>query len=178
MVYPIENLTLNYRPNALGEARQIGGYASQITYHPNGAVAGFVYGNGIRRTLQQNTRGLPLQSTDAAVLDDRYDYDANGNVATITDVLQGTGTRAMPYDNLDRLKTVSAPARWGNVTYGYDALDNLTETTMSGGSNARSTRHDINGSTNRLRSVTNGPAASSFTRIRPFFSVFTSAQVF
>ena len=57
---------------------------------------------------------------------------------------------------------MSAPALWGNVTYGYDALDNLTATTMSAGPNARSTLHNINVSTNRLNSVTNGPAGFSF----------------
>jgi hypothetical protein len=162
LVYPIDNLTLNYQPNALGEPRRIGGYASQITYHPNGAVAGFVYGNGIRRTLQQNTRGLPFRSTDAGVLDDFYECDPNANVAKITDLLEGTGTRAMTYDDLDRLETVSAPALWGGVTYGYDALDNLTATTMSAGPNSRSTLHNINVSTNRLDSVSNGPAGFSF----------------
>ena len=160
--YPIDNLTVTYNPNALGEARQVGGYATQITYHPNGAVAGFRYGNGIRRTLHQNTRGLPLQSIDAGVLDELYGYDANANVESITDHVDGSATRTMGYDGMDRLSTVAAPGLWGGVTYGYDALDNLTLTAMTGGPNARTTVHTINPSTNRLDSISNGPAAFNF----------------
>ena len=163
LTYPVDNLKVAYSPNALGEPRQVGTYASQITYHPNGAVAGFVYGNGIRRTLGQNVRGLPQRSTDEGVLDESYVYDQNANVKSITDLLQSTATRSMNYDGLDRLASVSAPALWGSVTYGYDALDNLTTTAMTGGPNARSTLHVINPSTNRLESISNGPAAFSFS---------------
>lgn len=160
--YPVTNLTVTYNPNALGEARQVGSYASQITYHPNGAVAGFVYGNGIRRTLSQNARGLPLQSTDAGVLNESYTYDRNGNVDGITDLLSGLATRQMGYDGLDRLTSVSAPSLWGTAVYTYDAIDNLTGTSISGGQNARSTLHTINPTTNRLDSISNGPAAFNF----------------
>lgn len=129
LTYPIDNLTLNYSPNALGEPTQVGGYASAISYYPNGAVAGFAYGNGIAHSMTQNTRGLPSQSTDAGVLNDSYTYDANGNVASITDSA-GTNTRTMSYDNLDRLIGVSAPNLWGTSTYGYDGLDNITSVVL------------------------------------------------
>jgi RHS repeat-associated protein len=32
----------------------------------------------------------------------------------------------MTYDGLDRLKTANAPGVWGNASYSYDAVDNLT----------------------------------------------------
>lgn len=162
LTYPVDGLTVAYKPNALGEASQVGTYATKITYHPNGAVAGFDYGNGIRRTLTQNVRGLPLRSTDAGVLDESYAYDENANVASITDLLATGTSRTMAYDGLDRLANVSAPNLWGGVTYGYDALDNLTTTSMSGGPNARATLHTINPSTNRLERIVNGPAAFTF----------------
>lgn len=45
-----------------------------------------------------------------AILDDSFDYDANGNVTDITDQAQaGLTTRGMAYDGLDRLITVVAP---------------------------------------------------------------------
>ncbi|WP_290591503.1 RHS repeat protein, partial [Arenimonas sp. SCN 70-307] len=80
-----------YAPNALGQATQAGTYATGATYHPNGALAEFTYGNGIVHTMSRNLRQLPERSRSAlganVVLDDSYDYDANGNVAAISDGL-------------------------------------------------------------------------------------------
>ena len=81
--------------------------------------------------LAQNLRQLPERSRDAlganVVLDDSYDYDANGNVAAISDGLPGQpGNRDMTYDALDRLVGVLAgTAQGGNGTFAYDPLDNL-----------------------------------------------------
>jgi len=161
--YPRDNLVINYDPNALGEERRIGGFATGIQYHPNGAVAAFTYGNGIRRTLDQNERGLPKRSTDTGVLDESYIYDANANVEKIVDELQQTATRGMGYDALDRLWTVSAPNLWGTATYGYDAIDNMVSATISAGPNARTLTNDLDSTTNRLRATTGGPAAFSFS---------------
>jgi YD repeat-containing protein len=160
--YPVDNLTVAYNPNALGEPRQAGSYATAVTYHPSGTIAGFTYGNGIRRTMAQNTRGLPSRSTDTGVLDESYTYDRNANVDSITDQLQAVATRSMNYDGLDRLKTTSAPNLWGTATYGYDSLDNLISTSITAGQNARSTVHNIDYAKNRLASITNGPANFNF----------------
>jgi RHS repeat-associated protein len=61
------------------------------------------------------------------VIDDSYDYDANGNVAAISDGLPGQpGNRDMAYDELDRLVSVIAgAAQGGNGSFAYDPLDNL-----------------------------------------------------
>ncbi|MNB70489.1 tRNA(Glu)-specific nuclease WapA precursor [compost metagenome] len=120
---------VSYAPDALGRATTVGGYAKEASYFANGALARFVYGNGIVHTLTQNARGLPDRSRDAtaaaAVLDDSYDYDAGGNVMAISDGLPGApGNRDMTYDGLDRLRAVTAPG-FGNALYEYDALDNL-----------------------------------------------------
>jgi RHS repeat-associated protein len=161
LTYP-DGTAIGYNPNALGEARQVGGYASAIKYHPNGAIASFTYGNGITHTLSQNARGLPLQSADGGIVSDVYSFDANGNVAGIADQLSGNVTnRTMVYDNLDRLKTVSAPNLWGTASYSYDALDNLTATTISAGGTARSTTHNFDAK-NRLSSIT-GTAGYAFS---------------
>jgi RHS repeat-associated protein len=163
LTYPIDNLTLNYSPNALGEPTQVGGYASAISYYPNGAVASFAYGNGIAHSMSQNARGLPSQSTDTGVLNDSYTYDRNGNVVSITDLQAGMNTRTMSYDNLDRLSSVSAPNIWGTSTYGYDGLDNITSNTVTGGGKARSMVFNYpDPSTNRLMSAS-GTAGYNFS---------------
>lgn len=162
LIYPVNSLTIDYAPNALGEPSRIGSYATNLTYHPNGAVASFTYGNGIVRNLTQNTRGLPLAATDGAILRDTYTYDKNGNVSGITDEAGASTSRTMQYDGLDRLTSVTAPSLWGTTTYGYDAQDNLTSAAMSAGANARNTLLAINTGTNRLDSVSGGPAKFNF----------------
>jgi len=93
------------------------------------------------------------------VRDDQYGYDASANVASVADLLpSNVSSRSMTYDGLDRLKTTAAPNLWGTATYGYDALDHLISTTITGGISARNTLHNINATTNRLDSISNGPA--------------------
>ena len=147
---------LNYGLNALGEITQVPGYASNVSYHPNGAVAGYTLANGIVHSLTQNTRGLPLVNKDSGVMQDQYAYDANGNVSSITDQQEGAFSRSMGYDGLDRLTSASAPGVWGNASYGYDAIDNLRAAVV--GSRVSTMQFDA---TNRLASViTNGSTTS------------------
>jgi RHS repeat-associated protein len=136
-------LTVAYSPDSLGRPTQAGGFATGVTYHPNGAIKQFTYGNGITHTLTQNVRGLPDTSQDAygttAFLSDGYDYDQNGNVAAITDGATGRnqrGNRTLVYDGLDRLTSATSPM-FGTATYAYDVLDNLTRTKVTGGNAAR-----------------------------------------
>ena len=161
LTYPGSNLAVAFDPNALGQARQVGPYATGVTYHPNGAIAGFTYGNGIQHSLTQNARGLPEQSSDVGVIRDVYAYDRNSNVTSITDDLKSVNTRAMVYDELNRMTTVSAPGLWGNAVYGYDALDNLISTAITGGATARSTTHTIDPATNRLSSIESNVAGAT-----------------
>ncbi|NOK35578.1 RHS repeat domain-containing protein [Corallococcus exercitus] len=164
LTYPDTARTaITYSPNALGEPTVVSYYANDITYHPNGAIAGFVYANGLVHTMMQNTRGLPRQVSDTSVLNDVYSYDENGNVIGIADQQQGVSTRNMAYDGLDRLYSVSAPGLWGTVTYNNDALDNIISTTMTAGATARTSTHNIDYARNRLSSVTGNAAPYSFS---------------
>ncbi|MEJ7805154.1 MAG: RHS repeat-associated core domain-containing protein, partial [Telluria sp.] len=153
LAYP-DASTVSYTPNALGEATQVGGYASAITYHPNGAINSFSYGNGIAHTLTQHVRGLPKRSSDAGIVLDEYAFDQNANVASIVDYQEGVNSRTMSYDGLDRLKQVDAPWVWTNAYFGYDALDNLISSNFTGGPGiARAMVHNYDGG-NRLMSMT------------------------
>jgi RHS repeat-associated protein len=153
--YPLDSAWLDYNPNALGEARQVGAYATGITYHPSGAIASFRYGNGIVHSMSPNRRGLPEWSQDVGVLKDNYGYDENANVVSIADWQEGVTNRAMEYDDLDRLAHVNSPKLWGDAWYSYDALDNLTSSRLMAGSTARTLTHNIDPATNRLASTTN-----------------------
>ena len=155
LAYP-DGSAVAYSPNALGEAQSVSGYASGISYHPNGAVAGYTLANGIVHSLTQNTRGLPLVNRDAGVMQDQYTYDANGNVQSITDQQEGVFNRTMGYDDLDRLTSANAPGVWGNASYAYDTVDNLRAATVG----SRASTFNFNPS-NQLASVTtNGSTAN------------------
>jgi RHS repeat-associated protein len=137
--------SVGYAPNALGQPTRVDNigaanpHAWGVQYFPNGAIRTFAYGSGEVHSMQQNARGLPEHSRDSysndtiALLDDYYDYDANGNVVAITDGRTGRGNRDMTYDGLDRLKTVMSPMYGvSGASYTYDVLDNLTRVTVGG----------------------------------------------
>jgi RHS repeat-associated protein len=141
---------IDYLPDDLGRPTKAGTSASGVSYHPNGGIKQFTYGNGITHTLTQNVRGLPDTSCDSygacgatSVLNDGYDYDGNGNVAAISDGRTGNrGHRTMTYDGLDRLTRTLTPTTpspmFGTqgANYTYDALDNLMRVNI-GGTSAR-----------------------------------------
>ena len=148
---------LNYSTNALGQITQVPGYAGNVAYHPNGAVASYTLANGITHSLTQNVRGLPLVNRDAGVMQDQYAYDANGNVSGITDQQEGVFSRSMGYDGLDRLTSAHAPGVWGSAGYTYDAVDNLRIHAV--GSRVSSLQYDAG---NRLASATTNGAVTHY----------------
>lgn len=156
---------VSFAPNALGQATQAGSYATGVTYHPNGAIKQFVYGNNIVHTTTLNARQAPSRSTDAlagnAVLDDLYTYDKNGNVLKIDDyTLSISDRRTMAYDGLDRLLSVSTGSAYGgNHNYTYDPLDNIRSVNRNG--SASNYSYDDAGPTAtwRLTSVSAGSGA-------------------
>jgi RHS repeat-associated protein len=158
LTYP-DNSAVAYSPNALGEPRQVGTYASGLAYHPSGTVQGFRYGNGITHSMAQNMRGLPEWSEDAGVLKDKYEYDQNANVASIADWQEGITNRGLTYDGLDRLTRANAPSLWGDAFYTYDALDNLSSARLTAGGTARTTTHTVDPATNLLMGVSNSAGA-------------------
>ena len=137
--YPT-GLDVYYVPNALGQPTHVydqfgANYATGITYHPNGAIRQFTYGNGILHSMTQNARQLPARSTDAGVLDMDTRFDANGNVSDIYDLQQGAFyNRHMQYDGLDRLTAAGSWVFGGDAwhRFTYNALDNMTSWKLAG----------------------------------------------
>jgi YD repeat-containing protein len=155
-------VTVDLAPNALGQSTKAGIYATAVSYHPNGGIKQFTYGNGIKHTLSQNARGLPVTSCDfagssctaSAVLRDSYDYDQHGNVAAISDGRTGNrGHRDMTYDALDRLTRAVSPM-FGTANYAYTVLDNLRIVEVTGGAKARNHTY-VYDAKNQLTNVTN-----------------------
>ena len=167
-LYP-DGQSISYAPNALGQPTQVGSYASSVQYHPNGSLKSFLYGNGVRRTLTQNTRQLAGRIVDCATsavacpiadtrLDLSYVYDATGNISQITDGRDGQQTRAMMYDGLDRLTRAESPM-FGVATYIYNVLDSLTAVKVTAGSHARETTYTYDAE-NHLSNIKDGSGAT------------------
>ena len=165
--YPT-GLTLDYAPNALGQATQARdqnnkAYASGAQYFPNGAMKQFTYGNGIVHTMTQNARQLPSRVTSSAgVLDYTYFYDANGNPEHIANELVSgydVRDRWMSYDGLDRLTAAGSASfggdHWHRFT--YDALDNLKSWKLAGVKDYADYIYD---SQHRLTSIRNTAGAT------------------
>ena len=151
-----DGLSIIYAPNAIGQPTQAGTYATGITYHRNGALKQFTYGNGIVHTMSQNARQLPARSTDSGgVLDLGYTFDAHANVASITDYTAGARqSRTLTYDTLDRLTQAVGPS-FGTATYGYNVLDDITRLTVTGGNKPRDHVYNYKASTHQLEAVNN-----------------------
>ena len=152
--YPT-GLWVDYAPNALGQATQAGPWATGVQYFPNGAIKQFTYGNGLVHTLTQNARLLPATSADTGgALNQTYHYDKNGNVNHVADALDGTRSRWMAYDGLDRLTDAGSAMfggdHWHRFT--YDALDNLRSWKLAG---VKDNANYVYGPSNRLDEVRN-----------------------
>ena len=154
LTYP-DSTAVSFSPNDLGQATQVGSYATSLTYYPNGAAQQFFYGNAILHSMTQTSDGrqLPGASSDSGVVNLSYVYDGNGSPKTITDTLGG-GTRSLGYDSANRLHTANASGLWGNTTFTYDSsnLDNLI-TDATGGT---STSFTIDPASNQLTQFTVG----------------------
>lgn len=127
--------SVDYAPDALGQATRVGTFATDVRYYANGGIKQFTYGNGIVRTMQQNERQLPSRTADTGVLDFDMRFDRNGNVSDIYDLALGPFyNRHMLYDGLDRLIAAGSNNFGGDSwhRFSYDALDNLTSWMLPG----------------------------------------------
>ncbi|MEO7326062.1 MAG: hypothetical protein ABIW82_14655, partial [Dokdonella sp.] len=124
LTYP-DTSSVAYAPDDFGRPSKVGSYATGVTYHPNGAIKAFNYGNGIAHSLTLDDRDLPWVATDTGILKVTHGYDHNGNPTNIS----GTQSRTLTYDTQDRLLTAAGP--WGSSTLTCDDQDNLTGDTAT-----------------------------------------------
>ncbi|MGW7677946.1 RHS repeat domain-containing protein [Shewanella sp. S23-S33] len=120
---------VDFAPNALGQATKAGSYASGVSYHPNGQIKQFTYGNGIIRNIALDTTGRIDALTDIKAgsvknsLELSYNYNDN-LVSSIDNVDSLNEIDNMAYDGMNRL--ISADGRWSAARYTYDGLGNIT----------------------------------------------------
>ena len=146
---------VNYAPDPRGRPTQVGGYVSQVSTFPNGAIASFKYGNGAGYVASQNNRQLlsnfSVGTGSTLNLSEDFTYDADGNITSINDLTGGPRSKTFGYDGLNRLVQAQATGLWGTEAYTYDPLNNL-RTRLSAGQTV-TYNYDA---TNKLTSLTNG----------------------
>jgi RHS repeat-associated protein len=113
--------TLNGKPKTV---------ASNIDYLPYGGITALTCGNGIAlaqgHDLQYRITSIQAGST----MDRTYGHDANGNVTSITDVLDSARNQSFVYDEVNRL--TSASGIYGQITYKYDLVGNRNSVKKGG----------------------------------------------
>jgi YD repeat-containing protein len=126
ITYP-SGLVVDYAPDAFGRATKVGTFASNVTYHPSGQLAGYQLANGVVTSVALNQRLLTQGIRAGSLVDLTYAYDALGNVTSITDGIDATASVRMntagSYDGLDRLRRATGP--WGQSNFSYDHFGNL-----------------------------------------------------
>ena len=115
-------------PNGFGQPTQLSGYASNISYHPNGKVSSFAYGNGLKTERVFNSRQLPhkINLWRNSLIDSQlsYDYDYNNNIKEMSLSDSPGFYRQLFYDGFDRLIKANGNG-WKNGTIVYDDLGNI-----------------------------------------------------
>lgn len=125
---------VDFAPNALGQATKAGNYVTGVSYHPNGQVKHFTFGNGIVRNVEMDTSGRIDLLTDSksGVIKNKLDpsYDGNDNLVRLIDwVDRNNDIDNLVYDGVDRL--LSADGRWGTGRYTYDGMGNILSRTLN-----------------------------------------------
>jgi len=142
--YPDGLAKINFAPNAFGQPTQairtysdattdvfVKGGTSKATYHPNGSVNTFTYGNNVVHTTTLNNRQMPSQIADKYGSADRvnlsYTYDDNSNITSIINTREAGiySLSALTYDGLDRLVTTTGGSGIGSSAITYDGLGNI-----------------------------------------------------
>ncbi|WP_145925008.1 DUF4160 domain-containing protein [Pseudoalteromonas luteoviolacea] len=164
--YPdVIGVTLSHKPNGFGEPTEARVYnsngsvkldfAHSATYHANGLLKGFTYGNGVKHSMTlHNTSELPETlkdyKTSSNIVNLRYGFDNNANVTSITNnVDSGYSLSSLTYDGLNRLKSTTGGTKIGSSSLSYDGFGNITSYSSLG----RNLGYSYDYNKNRLSSV-------------------------
>jgi hypothetical protein len=126
--------SIDLDPDALGRARRVGNYASNIQYHPSGELDLIAYSNGLTEKIDLDARLYPDRTRldrwghTPRLLDLDYQFDSSGNLTNVVDALVGHNSRTLGYDGMDRLTSAQGP--WGQGSFVYDDLGNIATQTL------------------------------------------------
>jgi RHS repeat-associated protein len=139
LTYP-DGYSVIFSSNAFGEATGVerlpsspGGeytYADKATYHANGLLKSFDYGNGVTYNSQLNNRNVVKSIEDKLntnlINSLNYSFDGNLNVTSIIDGVNGDySLTSLSYDQLNRLTKSEGGVNVGDSTITYDGFGNI-----------------------------------------------------
>ena len=104
--------------------------ASDITYMPFGPLKALTFGNGAVLTRTYNQNYQLTHQTIGNIDDDRYAYDKDGNITTLTNSKNPSLSKTYTYDAVNRVTAVKSSL--DDISYTYDANDNRL-TQVNGG---------------------------------------------
>ena len=150
---PARTVTNVYDEGSLAE---VSGYASSITYHPNGLLNRVTHANGMADTQEVDPSSMARPARITATGSQGswnsglYSYDGSGNITAI-------GGDVFVYDALNRLTsaTLGTSASGASQGYAFDDYGNLT--TLG------SRTFTVNARTNRLTSASYDRAGNQLT---------------
>ena len=131
--YP-NNHIVSYAPNGFGRPTEVKRsgllYASNFLYHYGGQVKSFTYGNGLTHEMHLGGNNLPNKVKDfgngTTAQNRTVSYYDNLSVKSVIDHRNTAySLNLITYDDLDRVKSVSAGSGIGNSNLTYDALGNI-----------------------------------------------------
>lgn len=134
--YPGDTQPIEYAPDAFGRAtkavRNFNGLEDVFafpgaTYHANGIIESFTYGNGILHQTNINTRLAPQHINDFGIVDLTYGYDNNNNITSLLNARENGAYSLthLNYDGLDRLTSTVGGTKIGSSNLSYDGLGNI-----------------------------------------------------
>ncbi len=143
ITYP-DSFVVNYAPDNLGRPTQVGSFASNVIYHPNGNVKSYDLANGQTTTIDLTPTRLFTDRIQVGngsnIVDLDYSYDEIGNVKSIIDSANiYNNINFLDYDGVDRLIQADADT-WGAgiISYNYrgdivsKSIGNTTLTYING----------------------------------------------
>lgn len=152
---------------------------TSATYLPSGPITSLAFGNGTTRTMRYDTRYRPLENKvtgpSGVLADYNYAEDNAGNITQIHDATNAAYDRDFAYDDLNRLTTAnSGSSLWGAGSYTYDAMGNMTASSLG---TWKATSSTFAGTTPKLSSVVeNGtPRAVTYDAVGNETAVGTSS---
>ena len=108
---------------------------SSVAYEPFGPLASLTYNNGLNliRTYDDDYRLTKVKltaGTGSAVMNESFNWQADGRIAGVTDALiptMGPTSRTASYAYTPSGRVMTGDGPWGNFSYAFDQAGNLTQ---------------------------------------------------
>lgn len=152
VTYP-DGEVVGYLSNELGRPTQVGPYANNIQYFPDGSLRTLTFANGQQvNYLQDSATGLLTEVQLGSLWRKRYHYSDSGYLAGIEDLYNSSVSRFFEYDQLYQLRRVRSQSALGPIVedFGYNPSGDILQRT----SGSSEITYQYNEQTNRLSSVT------------------------